>query len=141
MLQQNLQTLPRIFRILLCWLIGITGATYSYHIREKRPGSAEPILQHSPNIILYIDYVVELRLEVIFMAPRIAIGAGKLTAVVWIYAVTTPEPAIYEPVFIKDSLKVFPDVFNHALASPGYYLLIAPALLSFLRFFICSSLW
>ena len=111
--QQNLKTLPGIVIAYLGGLISIAGATNSYHIREKRPGSAEPVLQHSSNIVFDIDYVVKLWLEVIFMAPGIAIGTGKLTAIIRIYAIATPEPAIYELVFIQDGLEVFPNIFNH----------------------------
>jgi hypothetical protein len=66
--QQNLQALAGIVITYLGRLIGITGATNSYHIRMKRPRSPEPTIQHSPTIILYIDYVVELGLEVVFVA-------------------------------------------------------------------------
>ena len=47
------------------------------------------------------------------MASGLAIGAGKFAAIIRVYAVATPEPAIYEPIFIEDSLKVFGDIFDH----------------------------
>ncbi len=41
------------------------------------------------------------------------IPEGKLTAVVGIYAVAAPKPAIYEFIFIQDGLKFLGNVFNH----------------------------
>jgi len=123
MFQQNLKALSGIVIACLGRLIGIAGATYGYHVGEKCPGPAKPVVQHGPDVVLYVDYVVEFRLEVIFMTPGIAISTGRLTAVIWIYAIATPEPTIYELVFVQDGLKIFPDVFNHASVSPRYYLL------------------
>jgi len=47
------------------------------------------------------------------MAPGITIGTGEFAAVVWVYAVATPEPAIYEPVLIENRLKVPGNIFDH----------------------------
>jgi len=104
--------------IALSRLIGIAGATYGYHVGEKCAGPAKLVVHHSPNVVLYVDCVVEFRLEVIFMAPGIAISRGKFATIIWIYAIATPEPTIYELVFVQDGLKIFPDVFNHASVSP-----------------------
>jgi len=123
MFQQNLKALSGIIIAYLGRLIGIAGATYGYHIGEKCSGPAKPVVHHSPNVVLYVDCVVEFRLEVIFMAPGIAISTGKFAAIIWIYAIATPEPTIYELVFVQDGLKIFPDVFNHTPVSPQYYLL------------------
>ena len=49
----------------------------------------------------------------ILIAPGSAIGAGKFAAVILVYAIATPEPAIYELVFIEDCLKVLEGVFDH----------------------------
>ena len=106
-LQQNLKALAGIVIDCLGGLIGITGAADSYY---------------GAHIILDIDDVVELRLEVIFMAPGITIGAGKLTAIIRVGAIAAPEPAIDELVFIEDGLKIFSDVFNQEPASPRYLL-------------------
>ena len=57
--------------------------------------------------------MVELRLKMIFVTPGITVIAGKLTTIVGVYAVTTPEPAIDKLVFVEDSLEVLGNVLNH----------------------------
>ena len=49
----------------------------------------------------------------ILVAPGVAIGAGKLTAIIGIYAVAAPQPAIYESVFVQDGLELLGNVFDH----------------------------
>lgn len=111
--QQDLQTLPGIVIACLSVLVGIVCAAYGYHIWEKRSGSPEPVIQHGSNVVFHVDKMVKLWLKVILVAPGITIRAGKLTAIVGIYAIAAPEPAIYESIFIQDGLKFLWNVFNH----------------------------
>ena len=62
MFQQNLKALPGIVIACLGGLIGIAGATYGYHVGEKCSSPAKPVVQHGPDVVLYVDYVVEFRL-------------------------------------------------------------------------------
>ena len=115
--QQNFQALPGILIVCFGRLVGIACPAYGYHIGEERPGSPEPVVQHVFNVVLDINYLVELRMEVILVAPGVAVGTGKLTAIIGIYAVTAPEPAIYELTLIQDGLEVSGNVFDHCIHS------------------------
>jgi len=111
--RQNLQALPGIVTACLSGVVGIACPAYGYHIWEKRSGSPEPVIQHGSNVVFHVDKMVKLWLKVILVAPGITIRAGKLAAIIGIYAIAAPEPAIYEFVFVQDGLKLLWNVLNH----------------------------
>ncbi|PIU56763.1 MAG: hypothetical protein COS88_02465, partial [Chloroflexi bacterium CG07_land_8_20_14_0_80_51_10] len=54
----------------------------------------------------------ELWVEMVFVAPRIAVSAGELTTIVWVQGVATPKPAIDELHLIDDGLEILGEVFD-----------------------------
>ena len=106
MLEQNLQNLPCVAELRLGRLVGVTGPPYRHHVGQQRSGPAQPVVEHGSDVVLHVDDLVEFGMKVVLVASGVIVGTGELTSVVGVYAIPTPEPPVYELVFVEDGLEV-----------------------------------
>lgn len=64
--------------------------------------ACNPVIQQISCVMLDIYDLVKIRLKVVLIAAGIAIYAGEFTPIIWINAVATPEPTVYEFVLVEN---------------------------------------